>query len=149
MGYSLRKDINKIRTKIGVCPQFDILWNELTGAEHINLFSQLKGVESHLIPNEITTRLSEIDLIYAKDINAGSYSGGMKRRLSVAVSLCGSPDIVYLDEPTTGMDPVSRRQIWNLLEAEKKKEISCFDNTFNGRSGRIGRFNFHHETWSI
>ncbi len=61
--------------------------------------------------------------MHTANIPSGSFSGGMKRRLSVAIALTGSPQIVYLDEPTTGMDPVSRRQVWNLLEREKKKRL--------------------------
>ena len=61
-----------------------------------------------------------MNLTYASAMRAGSYSGGMKRRLSVAVALIGDPQVVYLDEPTTGMDPISRRQVWDIIEKAKK-----------------------------
>jgi ABC-type multidrug transport system ATPase subunit len=123
LGYSLRSDIDAIRKTMGVCPQFDILWNELTSAEHIRLFGALKGLAASAAEQEATERLRDVDLTSVSNIPAGNYSGGMKRRLSVAIALTGSPQIVYLDEPTTGMDPVSRRQVWTLLEKEKKKRL--------------------------
>lgn len=123
LGSSLRKETAKVRKDIGVCPQFDILWNELTAGEHISLFGALKNLSQAQIKQEIQERLKEVDLQSVEKVPAGTFSGGMKRRLSVAVSLTGSPAIVFLDEPTTGMDPVSRRQLWNLLEKEKSKRL--------------------------
>lgn len=64
--------------------------------------------------------LLQVRLTYAANQRAGSFSGGMKRRLSVALALLGDPGIVFLDEPTTGMDPVSRRQVWDIIEHAKK-----------------------------
>lgn len=62
----------------------------------------------------------QVNLTYASQQRAGSFSGGMKRRLSVAVALLGDPKLVFLDEPTTGMDPVSRRQVWDIIERAKQ-----------------------------
>ena len=64
--------------------------------------------------------LARVHLEAAGHLRAGSYSGGMKRRLSVAIALLGNPAIVFLDEPTTGMDPISRRQVWDCIEAAKQ-----------------------------
>jgi ABC-type Na+ transport system ATPase subunit NatA len=123
LGMSLRHDVDKIRKEMGVCPQFDILWNELTSAEHIQLFGAIKGLPASVVDKEAMERLKDVELTNVANTPAGDYSGGMKRRLSVAIALTGGPRIVYLDEPTTGMDPVSRRQVWNLLEKEKKKRL--------------------------
>ena len=62
----------------------------------------------------------QVNLTYAAQQRAGSFSGGMKRRLSVACALLGDPKLVFLDEPTTGMDPVSRRQVWDIIERAKQ-----------------------------
>jgi ABC-type multidrug transport system ATPase subunit len=62
----------------------------------------------------------QVNLTYAAQQRAGSFSGGMKRRLSVACALLGDPRLVFLDEPTTGMDPVSRRQVWDIIERAKQ-----------------------------
>ena len=69
-------------------------------------------------------RLQDVGLDPVADIQAGNFSGGMKRRLSVAVALVGDPQFLLLDEPTTGMDPVSRRQVWNLIERVKRGRVT-------------------------
>eukprot|EP00253_Pinus_taeda_P023624 PITA_23624 len=102
--------MSNIRSIMGVCPQFDILWNALSAREHLYLFASIKG-----IPRSAIKSLSE-----SAHIRAGSYSGGMKRRLSVAIALIGDPKLVFLDEPTTGMDPVTRRYVWDIIEHTKK-----------------------------
>lgn len=112
--------MDKIRPMMGVCPQFDILWNELTGVEHLVLFAAIKGLPAHSHKSEASHLLEEVKLTEAGKIRAGSYSGGMRRRLSVAMSFIGDPVVVYLDEPTTGLDPISRRHLWELIERSKK-----------------------------
>jgi len=109
-----------IRRLMGVCPQFDILWDGLTAREHLLLFGIIKGIRSESVAMEADKRIEEVRLTESANQVAGSYSGGMKRRLSVAVSLVGSPDVVYLDEPTTGMDPINRRHVWDVIEAAKQ-----------------------------
>jgi ABC-type multidrug transport system ATPase subunit len=100
---------------MGVVPQFDILWGELTAAEHMTMFSMIKGVHPDDI-NEMTDELLEsVGLMHVKHARVMNFSGGMKRRLSVAISSIGNPRIIFMDEPTTGMDPVSRRDVWNLI----------------------------------
>eukprot|EP00892_Ulva_mutabilis_P002376 jgi/Ulvmu1/12139/UM085_0003.1 len=113
--------MGEIRGNMGVCPQFDVLWNELTAREHMILFANIKGIATtEEIINEADTLISEVRLTYAANQRAGSFSGGMKRRLSVALALLGDPGMVFLDEPTTGMDPVSRRQVWDIIERAKQ-----------------------------
>merc|ERR1711968_393288 len=115
-GMSVKTRMNDVRKVMGCCPQHDILWNELTAAEHVQLFARLKGVKCSDLPQEVISRLEAVDLADVKDKVAGAYSGGMLRRLSVTLSLTGEPKIAYMDEPTTGMDPVSRRHVWDLIE---------------------------------
>lgn len=122
-GYSIRENIDSVRSILGICPQFDILWNELTGEEHLKLFAGLRDIPNDQIASEVERLLSEVELTEAKKMRSSSYSGGMKRRLSVAVSLIGNPKIIFLDEPTTGMDPVSRRSVWNTIERAKKDKV--------------------------
>jgi ABC-type multidrug transport system ATPase subunit len=107
-GNSIISGMDEIRQVMGVCPQYDVLWNQLTGREHLELFAALKEVSGGSIEREVVERLTDVDLLKAQNIPSGNYSGGMKRRLSVAIALIGDPKIVFLDEPTTGMDPVSR-----------------------------------------
>lgn len=121
-GNSIRSPVgmSNIRRLIGVCPQFDILWDALSGEEHLYLFSSIKGLPTTLIKQVVQKSLAEVKLTEASKIRAGSYSGGMKRRLSVAVALIGDPKLVFLDEPTTGMDPITRRHVWDIIQDAKK-----------------------------
>ncbi|KAJ3451984.1 abc transporter a family member 1-related [Anaeramoeba flamelloides] len=122
-GKSILSEISQVRDNLGVCPQHDILWDELTAREHIKMFSGLKNLPKDQIPKEIEDRLAEVDLADVANQRVGSYSGGMKRRLSVAIALTGSAEVVLLDEPTTGMDPVARRHVWEIIEKAKKKRV--------------------------
>jgi ABC-type multidrug transport system ATPase subunit len=119
-GKSVKYDMSEIRKTLGICPQHDILWDELTSREHLQLFAEFKGVSRKLIPAEIDQRLKDVDLYDVGNLCAGTYSGGMKRRLSVAIACIGDPEVIFLDEPTTGMDPHSRRKVWKLIETIKQ-----------------------------
>ncbi|CAJ2676962.1 unnamed protein product [Trifolium pratense] len=121
-GHSIRSStgMSNIRKLIGVCPQFDILWDALSGQEHLELFASIKGISPASIKSITQTSLAEVKLTDAAKVRSGSYSGGMKRRLSVAIALIGDPKLVILDEPTTGMDPITRRHVWDIIENAKK-----------------------------
>lgn len=121
-GHSIRSSVgmSNIRRIIGVCPQFDILWDELTGQEHLSLFANIKGLPNATISTVVQNSLAEVRLTNAAKMRASSYSGGMKRRLSVAIALIGDPKLIILDEPTTGMDPISRRHVWDIIENAKR-----------------------------
>ncbi|KAK7317242.1 hypothetical protein RJT34_01301 [Clitoria ternatea] len=121
-GHSIRSSsgMSNIRKLIGVCPQFDILWDALSGQEHLQLFATIKGLSPAYIQSISQTSLAEVKLTDAAKVRAGSYSGGMKRRLSVAIALIGDPKLVILDEPTTGMDPITRRHVWDIIENAKR-----------------------------
>lgn len=121
-GNSIRSSVgmSNIRRIIGVCPQFDILWDELSGQEHLHLFATIKGLPPSSIKSIARDSLAEVRLTEAAKMRSGSYSGGMKRRLSVAIALIGDPKLVILDEPTTGMDPITRRHVWDIINDAKK-----------------------------
>ncbi|GJQ09738.1 hypothetical protein GpartN1_g1529.t1 [Galdieria partita] len=121
--HSVAHEQSEIRRIMGVCPQHDILWKRLTGAEHVNLFATLKDIPRSKRKTEVDYRLNQVGLIEVRNKFASQYSGGMQRRLSVAIALTGDPKIVFLDEPTTGMDPVSRRHAWEMIEAAKAGRV--------------------------
>jgi len=81
----------------------------------MRMFSKIKGVHPEEMEAEIEQLLKKVQLDDVKDAQAGTFSGGMKRRLSVAISAIGNPKIIFFDEPTTGMDPVSRHNVWQLM----------------------------------
>lgn len=128
-GMSIRDDMANIHRTIGVCPQHDVLWDKLTAREHLNLFAEMKGVGGDLsgttareafIENHTAEILAEVLLTEVRDQLVGTFSGGMKRRMSVALALVGNPKVVFLDEPTTGMDPVTRADVWKMIERAKR-----------------------------
>jgi len=121
--HSVSHEQSEIRRIMGVCPQHDILWKRLTGAEHVNLFATLKDIPRSNRKAEVEYRLNQVGLFEVGNKFASHYSGGMQRRLSVAIALTGDPKIVFLDEPTTGMDPVSRRHAWEMIEAAKAGRV--------------------------
>eukprot|EP01024_Parvocaulis_polyphysoides_P015911 TRINITY_DN1703_c0_g2_i9.p1 TRINITY_DN1703_c0_g2~~TRINITY_DN1703_c0_g2_i9.p1 ORF type:complete len:796 (-),score=106.72 TRINITY_DN1703_c0_g2_i9:746-3133(-) len=112
--------LDRIRSIIGVCPQFDTLYHELTGREHLWIYGQIKGIPNKEVTPQVTKLLEQVKLLYAGGQRTGSYSGGMRRRLSVAIALLGDPQVVFLDEPTTGMDPIARRYVWDIIQDAKK-----------------------------
>ena len=103
-----------------MCPQFDTVWDDLTVREHLSFYARLKGVQERAIRAAVQQTAQKVDLDGdAFNMLATSLSGGMRRRLSLAIALIGAPKIVFLDEPTTGLDPETRRQIWNIIQSEK------------------------------
>eukprot|EP01137_Pigoraptor_chileana_P003707 Opistho-2@44296 len=119
-GYDLRTDMDKIHRRIGVCPQFDILSDDLTSREHLLFYARLKGVPRALETEKVEIALRQVNLLDAQHRLSKNLSGGMKRRLSLAIAIIGDPAIVILDEPTTGLDPKARHSVWEVLEAVKK-----------------------------
>ncbi|ORX67728.1 hypothetical protein BCR32DRAFT_297520 [Anaeromyces robustus] len=105
----------EICKQFGYCPQFDTFNNSLTVSEHIKLFAGIKGIEIDIDPI-----LRDIDLLNKKNNFPKELSGGQKRKLCITLALLGSPKYVFLDEPTTGLDPYSRKNIWELLSRKKK-----------------------------
>jgi ABC-type multidrug transport system ATPase subunit len=94
---------------MGVCPQFDILWPDLTVEEHLLFYARLKGISPKEEKAKVKSAMTEVYLSKFATYQTKQLSGGMRRRLSVAISLVGDPKIVFLDEPSTGLDPENRR----------------------------------------
>eukprot|EP00483_Globobulimina_turgida_P000952 UN00954 len=103
------------RRYVGYCPQFDAIFSLLTGAEHLKFYAMIKGLSGTEADEQVKVLLSALTLNKYKSRTAGTYSGGNKRKLSVAVSMIGNPPVILLDEPSTGMDPVSRRHMWEFI----------------------------------
>ena len=122
MGVPL-SDQYAIRKMIGECKQDDILWPNLSAKEHLELFAGLRGVSQDEIADTVQEWLESVDLDSVQNTRVSSFSGGMKRRLSVAMSTIGDSKLIVLDEPTTGMDPMSRRFVWNHISAIKKGRV--------------------------
>ena len=109
---------------VGVCPQDDILWDSLTAVEHMYLVASFKGLQrGPNLDQAVVAVLEQVKLEDRKNDFASAYSGGMKRRLSVALSTVGDVDILFFDEPTTGLDPISRRRVWDTIQRVKRGRV--------------------------
>jgi len=102
-------------SKIGFMPQNDALYDDLSGEDNLRFFAQSYGMKKGEIAARIDEMLALVDLTEDRKKPVRNYSGGMKKRLSLAVALIHQPDVLFLDEPTVGIDPVLRREIWNEL----------------------------------
>ncbi|KAJ8535329.1 hypothetical protein ON010_g13409 [Phytophthora cinnamomi] len=114
-GFDILTQQIEVRRQIGYCPQFDALFERMTVREHLELFAAIKGVSRADMNAVVTEKIQQLNLADFEHKLAGSLSGGNKRKLSVAIALIGSPPIIFLDEPSTGMDPVSRRFMWDVI----------------------------------
>uniref|UniRef100_A0A3P9P3H1 ATP-binding cassette sub-family A member 2 n=1 Tax=Poecilia reticulata TaxID=8081 RepID=A0A3P9P3H1_POERE len=112
---SILKDLLRVQQSIGYCPQFDALFDDLTAREHLQLYTRLRGIPWKDQDRVVQRALEKLELSKYADKPAGTYSGGNKRKLSTAIALIGYPSLIFLDEPTTGMDPKARRFLWNLI----------------------------------
>ncbi|XP_031568598.1 ATP-binding cassette sub-family A member 5-like [Actinia tenebrosa] len=117
------EDMEHIRRNIGVCPQQDVLFDFLTVEEHLDLYSGLKGVPGEERKEMISAVIKDIDLEDKTNDIAKNLSGGQKRKLCVGIALIANPKVLFLDEPTSGMDPQSRRQMWSLLQEQAKDKV--------------------------
>ncbi|GLD97436.1 hypothetical protein PINS_up006120 [Pythium insidiosum] len=114
-GFDILTQQIDVRRQIGYCPQFDALFELLTVREHLELFARIKGVSGADLDDVVTEKIHQLNLAAFENKLAGSLSGGNKRKLSVAIAMIGNPQIIFLDEPSTGMDPVSRRFMWDVI----------------------------------
>ncbi|XP_032568013.1 phospholipid-transporting ATPase ABCA7 [Chiroxiphia lanceolata] len=114
-GHSVLTDLQSVHQHMGYCPQFDAITDLLTGREHLEFYSRLRGVPEEETPRVAQWGITALGLGPHADRPAGKYSGGNKRKLSTAIALLGCPPVVFLDEPTTGMDPQARRFLWERI----------------------------------
>eukprot|EP00943_MAST-04B_sp_MAST-4B-sp1_P005121 g5121.t1 len=122
-GYDVRDrkvGLTNVRKIIGLCPQFDTVWPTLTVQEHLLLYARLKGVSrqrERAVAQSVAAQVELSGDAYYQQ--ASQLSGGMRRRLSLGIALVGNPKIVFLDEPTTGLDPETKMGVWRIIERLK------------------------------
>ncbi len=114
-GHDVTREADAVRAVIGVTGQFSAVDDLLTGRENLGLMADLNHLERDHARRRIDELLERFELADAADRLVGTYSGGMGRRLDLAMTLIGSPRVIFLDEPTTGLDPRSRRTVWELV----------------------------------
>ncbi len=121
-GYDVRSEKLKACESLGNCPQFDKIWSFLSVQNHLEFFARLKGIPD---VKETAKAIADAVGLGAPEVytrHAGNLSGGMRRRLSIAISFVGAPNVLLLDEPTTGLDPSTRNEIWALISAFATEE---------------------------
>ncbi|XP_018575545.1 ATP-binding cassette sub-family A member 3-like isoform X2 [Anoplophora glabripennis] len=137
-GYDIRTDMGGVRSSLGLCPQHNIIFDELTVAEHLYFFSKLKGLQRKYIPDEINKYVQLLELEDKRNAKSATLSGGMKRKLCVGMALCGNSKVVMLDEPTAGMDPSARRALWDLLQNQKEGRTMLLTTHFMDEADLLG-----------
>uniref|UniRef100_A0A8C3GHQ7 ATP binding cassette subfamily A member 10 n=1 Tax=Cairina moschata TaxID=8855 RepID=A0A8C3GHQ7_CAIMO len=123
-------DREEIREMIGICPQFNVQFEVLTVKENLRTFAEIKGIKSREVEREVQTILELLDISNVQDTQAEKLSGGQKRKLSIGIAMLGSPQVLLLDEPTAGLDPLSRHQVWSLLKEQRAGRVILFSTQF-------------------
>jgi ABC-2 type transport system ATP-binding protein len=120
-GYDIQKDTQKVKELLGVCIQETAIYPYLNAYENLELFGNLYNVDKKTIKERSKMLLEKMGLIEDAKRLTAKYSGGMKRRLSLALALIHDPQIAFLDEPTVALDPQSRRAVWDFIRDQKNK----------------------------
>uniref|UniRef100_A0A8C2U6F2 ATP binding cassette subfamily A member 3 n=1 Tax=Coturnix japonica TaxID=93934 RepID=A0A8C2U6F2_COTJA len=137
-GYEISQDMVLIRRSLGLCPQHDVLFDNMTVEEHLHFYAGLKGYPASKCPEEINHILRILNLEDKRRSLTKALSGGMKRKLSIGIALIGDSKVVMLDEPTSGMDPASRRATWDLLQQQRSNRTILLTTHFMDEADLLG-----------
>jgi len=116
-GHDVVRESSEVRASIGMTGQHAALDWQLTGRENLVMFGRLRGMRRKDARARADALIDQFDLAYAADRSVITYSGGMRRRIDIAAALVVPPKVLFLDEPTTGLDPRSRRTVWDLVSS--------------------------------
>ncbi len=120
-GHDITKEPTNVKEIIGVCPQETAIYTYLTGMENVQFFGNLHAMSPDNLRKRSRDLLERLGLLEDANRSAGKYSGGMRRRLNIAIALVHDPQIVFLDEPTVGMDVQSRHAVWDFIRQLKTR----------------------------
>lgn len=137
-GYEISKDTSLIRRNLGLCPQHDVLFQGLTVEEHLYFYAALKGCPHWRCPEEVDKILQILRIEEKRSALSTQLSGGTCRKLSIGIALIGGSKVVMLDEPTSGMDPASRRDTWELLRQHKHDRTLLLTTHFMDEADLLG-----------
>ena len=140
-GYDIldSNNMDKFRTILGICPQHDVLFDDLTIREHLEMFCIFKGYSSDDIDSEINKTIHDFELDYIQNITAKNLSAGQRRKLSIAISLIGGSKVIFLDEPSSGMDITSRRNLWDILKRQSEQKIIILTTHYMEEASVLGK----------
>ncbi len=147
LGYDLAKDMAKIRQRIGMMTQKFSLYTDLSVSENLDFFSSLYGIPKTLRRRAIQKLLAFTHLDSAATRRAGRLSGGMKQKLALACALIHEPELLVLDEPSVGVDPVTRRDFWDLLgQLQADRQMTVLVSTpYMDEAARCSSLSFLHQ----
>ena len=140
-GYNILSSNNMdiFRTTLGICPQHDVLFDDLTIREHLEMFCIFKGYSSNDINNEINKTIHDFELDDIQNIIAKNLSAGQRRKLSIAIALIGGSKVIFLDEPSSGMDITSRRNLWDILKRQSDQKIIILTTHYMEEASVLGK----------
>jgi len=125
-GYDVTTQRHEVRRRISLTGQYAELDELQTGAENLRMMARLRGLSARAARTRAAELLEQFDLVDAADRRVGTYSGGMRRRLDLAAGLVVQPEVIFLDEPTTGLDPRSRQALWDVVAAQAAEGVTIF-----------------------
>ncbi len=128
-GYSIRHDADAIRSLIGVCPQELALYQDLSALDNMVFFGRMVGLDGKEARAQAKAHLTLMGLADRAKGRISKFSGGMKRRINLAIALMGNPELLFLDEPTVGIDPQSRNNIYETIEGLRDKGMTTLYTT--------------------
>jgi ABC-2 type transport system ATP-binding protein len=128
-GFSTRQQPDKVRSIIGVCPQELALYEELTALDNLTFFGRLVGLNGKETKTQAMANLTLMGLEQRAKGKVSKYSGGMKRRVNLAIALMGHPKLLFLDEPTVGIDPQSRNKIFETIQDLRQNGLTVLYTT--------------------
>uniref|UniRef100_A0A452GA97 ATP binding cassette subfamily A member 9 n=1 Tax=Capra hircus TaxID=9925 RepID=A0A452GA97_CAPHI len=123
-------DLEYISKLTGFCPQANVQFGFLTVRENLRLFAKIKGIQPHEVEQQVQRVLQDLEMGNIQDVLAQNLSGGQKRKLTFGTAILGDPQVLLLDEPTAGSDPLSRHRVWNLLRERKSDHVVLFSTPF-------------------
>jgi ABC-2 type transport system ATP-binding protein len=127
--YSIRKNAERVRTLIGVCPQELALYEDLSALENLVFFGRMVGMGGKEARAQAMANLELMGLLERTKGRVEKFSGGMKRRINLAIALMGQPQLLFLDEPTVGIDPQSRNNIYETIQGLRQKGMTILYTT--------------------
>ncbi|MFX1573611.1 MAG: ABC transporter ATP-binding protein [Promethearchaeota archaeon] len=122
LGFDIRKEAREIRKRIGVCPQELVIYPRLNAKENIHLIAQMHGMVKKDYKERTDELLGKMNLLDRSGDLVKNFSGGMKRRINVLMAVIHEPELLFFDEPTAGLDPQSRRVVWDFIRDFQEKE---------------------------
>ena len=131
LGFDLKQEAKEIKKRIGVCPQELVIYPRLTAKENINLIAQMHGIPKKEYKERVDDLLGKMNLQERADSLAKTFSGGMKRRLNVLMAVVHEPELLFFDEPSAGLDPQSRRVVWDFIRDFQEKNCTIILTTHN------------------